>query len=201
LGIAATSMEQTMSADSAAYAKFEDGWEQDGVGKDGLPTYKPRLYIVLSNPPHLQVRREAEEEDIEMFSEPYKLYLKQRAGRDLSKIEGFPLVLWPALTHAECDQLLGQGIFTVEALAKLTGRTGSKTPSGILELAARAKRMLDMQKAGGKYEATIDELGRERDALHAELIEMRTALATANSTINNLQMRIAGIALPAGRAA
>lgn len=190
-----------MSSDSAAYARFEDGWEQDGVGKDGLPTYKPRLYIVLSKPPHLSVRREAEEEDIEMFPEPYKRYQKLRAGRDLENIEGYPIVLWPALSQAECEQLLAQGILTVEQLAKMAGRSNAKMPGGILELAGRAKRLLELQKAGGKYEGIIDELTRQRDALNAELIELRQQLASANSVINNLQGRIAGYGTPEGRAA
>src|SRR5262245_31837168 len=190
-----------MSSDSHPIVRFEDGWEDDGIGPNGLPKFKPRLFVVFAKPPELVVRREAEDDDIEMYPEPYKLYQKLKAGRDLKEIDGYPIVLWPALNKSEVDQLLGHGIMTVEALAKMAGRTGGKTPAFILELASRAKRMLDMQKEGGKFEATIDELTRQRDALHAELTELRQQLAASNAALINLQNRLAGIALPLERAA
>jgi ribosomal protein L29 len=190
------------SSDAASYAKFEDGWEEDGVGKDGMPTFKPRLFIVFSKPPYLQTRREAEEDDIEQYSEPYKLYLKQKAGRDIDQVEGYPLALWAAISKAEFDQLVSHGILTVEQLAKLADRKGgAKMPEPIVLLAARAKRMIALQKEQGRYEATIEQLRQERDALASELTELRTQLASANAVINTLQSRIASIPLPQGRAA
>ena len=190
-------------SDQAAYAKFEDGWEPTGeVGKDGMPAYQPRLMIRFSKPPYLDTKREAEDSDIEQYSEPYKHYLKLKAGRDIDKTEGYPLALWPAITKAEFEQLVAHGIITVEELAKLVSRKGgTKSPDWIMALAGRANRMLALQREQGRYEAKIEQLTSERDAVAAELVELRTQLASANSVINNLQMRIASIPLPAGRAA
>jgi len=189
-------------SDQAAFAKFEDGWEEDGVGKDGMPLYKPRLMIVFSKPPYLQTKREAEEEDIEQYSEPYKLYLKLKAGREVDKTEGYPLALWAAISKSEFEQLVAHGILTVEQLAKVAERKGgTKMPEPIMVLASRAKRMIALQKEQGRYEATIEQLREERDALAAELTELRVQLSSANSVINTLQSRIASIPLPAGRAA
>lgn len=183
-------------SDQVAFAKFEDGWEQDGVSKSGMPTFKPRLYIKLSKPPYLEVRREAEEEDLELYSEPYKLYQKQKAGRDVDQIDGYPLALWPALSKAEFEQLIAHGITSVEQLAKIADRKGAvaaKVPEAILQLAQRAKRMVDLQKNGGQFEAVIEQLRAENATLQEELREARQALSSANATIGNLQNRIAGI--------
>lgn len=181
-------------SDQAAYAKFEDGWEATGeVSKDGLPVFHPTLIIRLSKPPYLDVRRPAEENDIENYAEPYKLYLKLKAGRDVDNIDGYPLVMWPALSRAEVDQCVGAGIITVEQLAKHAGRTGGKVPEGILQLAARAKRMLDLQKAGGKFEPVMEQLRQERDQLKEQVVELGAQLSAANAQVNGLQMRLAGI--------
>jgi len=190
-------------SDQAAYAKFEDGWEPTGeVGKSSLPAYTPRLVIRFSKPPYLDTKREAEDADIEQYPEPYRLYQKLRAARSTEEIEGYPLALWPALSRADFELLAGHGILTVEQLALLVSRKGgTKQPDWIMALAGRANRMIALQKETGKYEATIEQLRQERDAVAAELVELRTQLASANSVINNLQMRIASVPLPAGRAA
>jgi len=183
-------------SDQAAFAKFEDGWEQDGVSKDGMPKFRPVLIIRLSKPPYLEVRREAGEDDIEHYSEPYKLYLKLKAGRDIDKVEGYPLALWSAITRAEFDQLIGHGIVTVEQLAKIGERKGAvaaKVPEPIMQLAQRAKRMIELQKSQGRYEAIINELTAERDQLNEQLRESHVALSAANALTNTLQMRLAGI--------
>lgn len=181
-------------SDQAAYAKFEDGWEPTGeVSKDGLPQQRLVTIIRLSKPPFLDVRRPAEESDIEHYDQPYKLYLKLKAGRDLDAIEGYPIVLWPALSRAEAEQCVGAGILTVEELAKHAGRTNAKAPAGILQLAARAKRMLDLQKAGGKLEPVVEQLRQEREQLKEQVAELGTQLSAANAMINTLQMRLSGI--------
>jgi hypothetical protein len=183
-------------SDQAAFAKFEDGWEQDGASANGMPKFRPVLIIRLSKPPYLQVRREATDEDIEHYAEPYKLYQKLKAGRDISEVTGYPLALWAAITVAEFEQLIGHGIITVEQLAKIGERKGAvaaKVPEPIMQLAARAKRMMELQKSQGRYEAVINELTAERDQLVEQLRESHAALSAANALANNLQMRIAGI--------
>ena len=183
-------------SDQAAFAKFEDGWEQDGVSKDGMPKFRPALMIRLSKPPYLQVTREATEDDIEHYSEPYKLYQKLKAGRDVDGIEGYPLALWAAITRAEFDQLISHGIVTVEQLAKIGDRKGAvaaKVPEAIMVLAQRAKRMVALQKDQGRYEEIINEITAERDQLAEQLKEAHAALSASNAQVNTLQMRIAGI--------
>ena len=190
-------------SDQAAYAKFEDGWEPTGeFGKSGLPEYRPRLIIRFSKPPYLDTKREAEDGDIEQHSEPYKHYQKLHAARTTEEIEGYPLALWAAISKADFELLAAHGILTVEQLALMVARKGgAKQPDWIMALAGRANRMIALQKETGKYEATIEQLRQERDAVAAELVELRTQLASANSVINTLQMRIASVPLPAGRAA
>jgi hypothetical protein len=183
-------------SDQAAFARFEDGWEQDGVSKDGMPKFRSALIIRLSKPPYLEVRREAGDYDIEQYPEPYKLYQKLRAGRDIDKAEGYPLALWPAITKAEFEQLIAHGILTVEQLAKIADRKGavaSKVPEPIMQLAQRAKRMIELQKTQGRYEVIINELTAERDQLTEQLRESHAALSAANALANSLQMRLAGI--------
>lgn len=184
-------------SDAPAYAKFEDHYEPDGVdAKSGMPKFRTVLYIRFTRPPLLDTKREAEQEDIETYSEPYKLYLKLKAGRETDEIEGYPLVLWPALSRAEFEQLASHGIITVEQLAKYADRKGAVakgTPEAIMQLALRAKRMVDLQKNQGQYEAIITELTGERDELAAQVRELGGQLSAANALISNLQGRITGI--------
>jgi hypothetical protein len=181
-------------SDQAAFARFQDGWEQDGVDeKTGMPRFRPQLYIRFTRPPYQDNKREATDDDIDAHPEEYKLYLKLKGGREIDKIEGFPLALWPALAPSEFDQLVAHGILTVEQLAKMADRKTSKVPEAFMALAARAKRMVEMQKDTGRYEAVIEQLRQERDQLKEQVTELGGALSAANAQINALTMRMAGI--------
>lgn len=184
-------------SDAQAFARFEDHWAPTGeIGKDGLPKYTHVLKIRLSKPPLLDVREEATPEYIEIYAEAYKLYLKLRTAREIENIEGYPLALWPAITTAEFEQCAGHGIITVEQLAKYakTGKTATaKMPEVIVQLALRAKRMIELQGHTGQFEAIIDQLRAERDELVAQLREANTQLSAANALVMQFQSRIAGI--------
>lgn len=169
-----------------ALVKFSEGWEQDGTGKDGLPTYRSTTIITLSKPPLLQVGpREATEEEKEQFAEAYKLFEKTRAGRD--EVSGYPLALWPAIYAADYQMCAARGIYTVEQLAAFANKKNTDVPAPIIELAKRAKRMVELQKEVGQFEARIHDLEGQVEALDGELKEARATIAAQNSLINTLR--------------
>jgi septal ring factor EnvC (AmiA/AmiB activator) len=168
-----------------ALVKFTDGWEQDGVGKDGLPIYRPALRITLSKPPYLQIEREATDDDRETFAEQYRLYEKTHAAK--VEVSGYPLAMWPAISAAEFQMCAQRGIATVEQLAALAGKKGVDAPAQITEIAQRAKRMVELQKETGRHEARIHELEAEVAALSAELKECHAQMSAQNALINTLR--------------
>lgn len=172
-----------------ALVKFHEGWEQDGVGKDGLPIYRPALRITLSKPPYLQVEREATDEDREAFGDAYRLFEKTHAVK--TEVRGYPLAMWPAISGAEFQMCAQRGIATVEQLAALAGKKGLDAPPQILEVAQRAKRMVELQKETGQYEARIHDLEAERDQLAAELKECLAQMSAQAALINNLRPKAA----------
>jgi hypothetical protein len=168
-----------------AIITFYDDWQETGPGADGLPLYEEKLMICLAKPPLTERRREADDYDKVQFREAYEEYLRQRKGRDLGAIKGYPLCMWPVVGPAELKMLLVRDVVTVEQLAAFA--TSRDTPPPILELAKRAKKLIELQGKTGKYEAIIHELASERDALDAELKEARGTIAAQNSMIGMLQ--------------
>lgn len=166
-----------------ALVRFKAGWVEDGLGPDSLPLFRETVSIVLSKPPYLQIEREATEEDFEQFGEPYRAFLKEQGGRKPTE-EGYPLALWPVITPADFQICAVRGIYTVEQLAK---QRGDGMPPQIRELAARAKRLIELQGKTGKFETIIRQLEAERDTLAAELKEANTTISAQNSLINQLR--------------
>lgn len=170
-----------------AFVKFYDGFEQDGVGKDGMPLFKSALMIRLSKPPYLMVERPAEDSDIENFPDPYRLYTNSQESK--KTISGYPLALWPALNSAEFEMCAQRGIGTVEQLAAL-GKKGDQPPQ-IVELVARAKRMVELQKNVGQFEAQIHDLEGQVAALNETLAEARATISAQTTLIDQLKLRTA----------
>jgi hypothetical protein len=178
-------------SDNIAIIKFEEGWEQDGVGGDGMPLYKPVLKIRKSVPPCTEVCYVATPEDREEFPEAYRHFEKQQEGRR-PNVEGYPLALWPVIAPADYQNCAAREIYTVEQLAQLANkRSGNDIPPPVLELAKRAKKMIDLQKEHGRFEAVIEKLTGERDALAEDLKEAHATISAQNSMIARLQTRAA----------
>jgi len=173
-------------SDTPTLVRFKPGWEADGVGNDGLPLYRSNILIVLSRPPFLMVERVAEEEDIANYPMQFELFKKENAGRLKSYSEGYPLAMWPAVNEAEFRMLADRDITTVEQLAQLAKKKGSAfegMPAEIATLAARAVKLLELQKGAPKFEQIV----ADKDGQIAALNEQVTDLRTAN---NNLQARV-----------
>lgn len=169
-----------------ALVTFHEAYEQDGLGPDGLPLYRTVVMITKAKPPLLEVTAVATEEDIAQFHEPYRMFELHRASRH--QAEGYPLVLWPVCGPAELKMLAVRDITTVEQLAQLANRREGVLPQ-IIELAKRAKQMMQLQKEHGKYEAIITELNHQRDELAEQLREANATISAQNSMIARLQQQ------------
>lgn len=171
-----------MANDNIAIISFYEGWTEDGVGPDGLPMFREVVMIRKAVPPLTQVDYVATESDFEEFPEPYKLFLKSQGARKPA-VKGYPLALWPAISTADFKSCSARDIVTVEQLAQLANRRPDQLPPPILELAKRAKKLIELQGSVGKFEAVISQLTAERDQLATELKEANAAISAQNSLI------------------
>lgn len=176
--------------DTPTLVKFDMGYVEDGIGRDGLPLYKNQLRITLDRPPLLRIVRPATEADIEDYPGPYTVFQRQQAALDQSAEEGYPLVMWPPCTPALFQMLSARGISTVEGLAKLAGRGGKEDtmPSELRELAQRAVKLIAMQKDVGKFEAIIREKDGELEALKEQVDEALKTITTQKTIIDKLKL-------------
>lgn len=171
-----------------AFVKFYDGFVQDGIGKDGMPIYKAAPMIVMSKPPYLQTEpAPATEADFENFPAPYKLYTNTKATKKTAT--GYPLAMWVGIDVAEFEMCAARGITTVEQLAAL-GKKGDQPPQ-IVELVNRAKRMIELQKNIGQFEAVIRDLEGKVAALTGTLEEAKATIAAQSTMIDQLKLRAA----------
>lgn len=181
-----------------ALITFFESWQQDGVGKDGLPLFREVLMIRKAKPPLLEVTGEATAEDIEAFPEPYRLFEKKRGART-AKVEGYPLSMWPVVSPAELAMCAARDILTVEQLAGLGKR--DDIPPQLRELGARAKKMIELQGKVGKFEVIINELTAQRDVLAEQLREANQTISAQNALIGQMRSNMAPVLPPEPRAA
>jgi hypothetical protein len=181
-----------VSNDNIAIINFIEGWEQDGVGVDGLPMFRPVVKIRKSVPPLTEVEYVATEEDFAEFPLPYQRFLKEQGSRR-PEVEGYPLALWPVISPSDFKVLAARDIVTVEQLAKIADRRDTSTvPAPIVELAKRAKQMIELQGQVGKFEALITDLVSQRDQIAADLKEANATITAQNSLINNMRGAMSG---------
>src|SRR6187431_286186 len=110
----------------------------------------------MDRPPLLSVERVAEDQDFEDHPMPFKLFQKEQIARKQSYSEGYPLAMWPAVNEAEFRMLVDRDVTTVEQLAGLRGARG--LPPELIDLANRARALIQMQRAGAKFEPIIADL-------------------------------------------
>ena len=178
-------------SDHPTLARFVIGFEPDGVSEaDGMPIYREVTKVVLSRPPYLEVSRIADDDDIHTYADAYKIFLREQEGLKKNTVDGYPLVLWPAINAADLQACLVREIFTVEQLAKLAGRGGpSNVPPPIIEVAKRAKRMIELQRDTGRHEAKITELEGQIGALREQNNEFRAQIEANNTLIATMRAR------------
>jgi hypothetical protein len=180
--------------DTPTLVKFYTGWERDGSGPDGLPTYRQTVRVRLDRPPFLSVDREAEEADITDHPGPYNLYLKtETAARD---IRGYPLAMWPACLPHLFQMCVARDIVTVEQLAQLVSKKhraeSAKTiPLDVIQLAERAAKLIELQSNAGQYEDIVTDLQGQIAALREQLQQAVTSLAAQKTLIDTLRIRAA----------
>lgn len=173
-------------SDTPTLARFVTGYVQTGTGKDGLPIYEETVQIMLERPPYLQVMRDKTDEDEDNYPDPWKMFQREQRGRKLDGHKGYPLAMWPALSPAELHMCLARDIHTVEQLAKLAvGK--AEVPPQVVEIAKRAKRMIELSSATGKHEATITTLEGQIGALREQNNEQQAEIATLRTQIGILQ--------------
>lgn len=177
-------------ADTPTLARFIRGYTLTGTSADGLPVYEDVIQIQLSRPPYLEVVREMTEADREDYAHPWLLFQREEKGRTETGTHGYPLVMWPAASSAEIRMCADREIYTVEQLAKLTGRGTSDTiPPQILELAKRAKKMVELSKSTGKHEVKVTELEGQVGALREENNELRATVEQQRIMLNTMAAR------------
>lgn len=185
-------METPVADENIALVAFYEGWEPAGVGPDGLPLFRSVVKIRKSVPPYSEVMRVAEPGEIEQFPVEYRMFLKEIGGRN-PDVAGYPLALWPVISPADFQNCAAREIYTVEQLAALASKraNANEIPPPIMELAKRAKKMVELQKEVGKFEVVIDQLTAERDLLAGELKEANATIAAQNMLINQLRPKVA----------
>jgi hypothetical protein len=176
-----------MSGD-AVFVHFYMGPDDipSSVGPDGLPVYPIVLRVKRSKPPLTSVDRPATDEDIAESPDAYKMFKNETQGREMSGEEGYPLSMWAALSPSELTECWHHGVFTVEQLAKTPQ---ANMPPAIVELAKRAKRMIELSAKHGKYEAIISELEGQLAAMKEHNTELRALNEAMKVRLDILQAR------------
>lgn len=175
-------------ADTPTLVIFETGFAPAGTGADGLPLFEETLLIRKSRPPYLEIHRVADDMDISDNPDAYQAFLKVNKGKKLDGKQSYPLSMWPALNPAELQMCLARDIATVEALSKIALRSRDDTiPPPIMELAKRAKRMVDLQKSHGKFEEIISSLETQVKELMTQINDQRSTMDSQSRTIASLQ--------------
>jgi hypothetical protein len=178
--------------DTPTLVRFYSGWERDGNGPDGLPTFRETVRIRLDRPPFLSVEREAEDVDFLDHPQPYDLYKKTCEAR--KEIVGYPLTLWPACPPHIFQMCAARDIHTVEQLAQLVSKrrrseTVKTTPLEVIELADRAAKMVELQSKAGQYEELVTGLQGQVDALKEQLEEAVVTISTQKTLIETLRLK------------
>jgi len=179
-------------SDTPTLVRFYSGWERDGNGPDGLPTFRETVHVRLDRPPFLSVEREAEEADMLNHPEPYELYRKTCDAR--KEIVGYPLVLWPACLPHIFQMCAVRDIHTVEQLAQLVSKKRraeavKAVPPDVIELADRAAKMIELQTRAGQYEELITGLQGQVEALKEQLEEAVVTISTQKTLIDTLKLK------------
>jgi hypothetical protein len=169
-----------------ALVTFYESWKQTGIGEDGLPLYEQVIMLRKAKPPLLMVEDVATEDDQEQFHDAWRHFQKTRKVHDIS-IKGYPLSLWPVISATDLQTLIIRDIVTVEQLAELADKKTAKLPPPVMELAARAKKLVAMQGKVGKFEAIIHELTAQRDQLQLELKEANATVTAQNAIIGQMR--------------
>jgi hypothetical protein len=176
-------------ADTPTLARFVHGYVLDGTSPDGLPLYRDIVQIYLSRPPYLEVTREATEQDQADYAHPWQLFQREEKGRKVDAREGYPLVMWPAVSPSEVRMCADREIYTVEQLAQLAVKAGAEIPAQIVELAKRAKRMIELSRETGRHEARVTELEGQIGALREENNELKAKNEAQRITIGTMAAR------------
>jgi hypothetical protein len=185
--------------ENIALIRFVRGYAENGVSKDGMPSYRPCVKIIKEVPPLTKVEYEATEDDFEnpQFRDAYEAFKRtEKAMKADAGADGFPLALWPACSPSEFMMCAARGISTVEQLAKLAKRR--EVPLEIQELAVRAQSMIAQQANIGKFEAIIRQKEAELAAILEEVRELRMAVAQRDARINSLMTMTAYGQQPGG---
>jgi hypothetical protein len=159
-------------SDLPPLVRFYLGFNEIGIGKDGLPMFEDVVKIKKSKPPLLEVDYVAVESDFEEYPAAYKLFQNEMKGRRVEGLQGYPLALWTVPSPSELKECFQHDIFTVEQLARISNST--KHPAPIVELAKRAKKMVELSQKQGKYEQIIHGLEAQLVALNEINAELRT---------------------------
>ena len=179
-------------ADTPTLARFHLGFEEDGVGKDGMPQYREVLKITLARPPYLEITRVADEQDFDDYPDPYKLFQREQKGKAQTGAEGYPLIMWPALNEADLQSCLIREIYTVEQLA-LVAKRGDRgdVPPSIMEMARAPSgwSSCSAKPAATKRRPTSWRAKSRR--CREQNNEFRAQLDAANSLIATLKARAA----------
>jgi hypothetical protein len=175
-----------MDSDTPTLVSFHLGYAEAGTGPDGLPIYEEVVHVTKARPPYLQLTNVATEEDIAENGHAYQMFERENKGRRMDGKTGYPLSMWAVPTPAETKMCHDREIYTVEDLAKLATKPSDKVPPPILELAKRAKKMIELSKATGKPEVRINELEGIVGALREENQELKRTIEGQNITIGKL---------------
>lgn len=177
---------QQGNQNSGVVARFYDRAEKTGeVNKEGLPVFKDVCFVEIRMKDNPDVYDQpATEEKKQRFALEYQRYLL--AKKQIK--DGSPLKQFAFLTAAEIKALNCRGIFTVEALAGLTGEQAKD-----LELSKErelAVKFLDqargnaplavLQKKEEEFARELDKKNQEIEKLKAEIQDLKKKLEAAN---------------------
>jgi hypothetical protein len=140
------------------------------------PVFVMRDYITIMVPGDQTsvVHRPVRDQDKDRFPLQYAAFLNGKEQQ-----VGFPLVDWPAISRAQCDELMYFKITTVEALANVSDTVKQKF-MGITQLCEKAKAWLAVRKGeepAMQLAAAMAAKDEEMNAMRAQMQMMQEQIA------------------------
>lgn len=153
---------------------------QHGTDEQGIPFYKNEVFVKISRDITNTVDRRIKESDKDRFPAQWRFFEKQ--DQTPEHVEGLFVEMWAPAKPDDVMNLKGHGIFTVQQLAKVSGKG---TPSHILDLVSKAKNYLKLNEGTAKLFEEVEQLRTENGQLKEINVELRASAKAAELAVKS----------------
>lgn len=184
MALASDMVAQGQNPDDALWVRFYNQAVQNNFRseKEGHPCFDDVLFISVISPgdAHNKIDRKATEQDKQRF---HKQWANFKAG-NAEKIEGTPIIEWPAITRSQSEELKFLGVLSIEQLALASDAQVQKIMGGV-SLREKAKAFLSVASNTAEAQKAAAENVYLREQIEALKSQIAALGAKVESTAVN----------------